>query len=675
MSIRRRSAQEHTPKHAAQGPAVQDPSAGEAGASAGAAGVSAGGTGASADGTGASVADRVRGVRAEDILEYSAEEHRHVRRRSWRLLRELAGPVKGQLALVMVLVIVSNAARAALPLIIAWAIDWGLPQVVGAVEAGQSPLPTVLLVGGAYVGAALLAGGLLGGYLWLTARASQQMLLNLRLRVFRHTQRLSLSFHEKYTSGRVISRQTSDLETLRELLDQGVASLVSGTVFMVFTAVSILILDPIGFFILCIAFVPVLILVRWYQKASEDVYRRSRVSSAKSIVHFVETMTGMRAVQAFRRQRANDATYTRLATDYRNDMVESLNYFGILQTALVAIGNMTVVAMLIVGGFRVLDGQLAVGVLVALLLAGRRVFQPMEMLAMFYSSLQSATAALEKVSGLLEEEPTVVEAAEPALLPGAAKAGEGVASGRIEFSDAVFGYGPEKTVLSRFDLTVPAGQTVAVVGQTGAGKSTLVKLIARFYDLSSGSLTLDGVELSQLSQQDLRRNVVMVTQEAFLFSGSIAENIALGRPDASLEEIQAAARAVGAHEFILELPEGYDTDVSKRGGRLSAGQRQLVSFARAFLADPAVLILDEATSSLDLPSERLVQQGLERLLGNRTALIIAHRLSTVDIADRVLVVHDGQIVEDGTPAELIAAGGRFAALHQAWEDSLVSEED
>ena len=613
---------------------------------------------------------RVVGVGGEESLEYTPEERRHVRRRSWALLRQLAAPVRGTLLLTALLVLVSNAARAAVPLIIAWAIDRGLPQVVAAVRTGADPWPVVVLVGGVYALTGLTAGVLLGVYQWLTAKASQRMLLALRVRVFQHTQRLSLGFHETYTSGRVISRQTSDLEALRELLDQGVSSLVSGVLFMVFTSASIVLLDAPSFLVLLIAFVPVAIAVRWYQVRSEEAYRRSRVSSARSIVHFVETMTGIRAVQAFRRERANDAKYTRLATAYRDDMVETLNLFGVLQPVLVVTGNLTVVALLVFGGLRVLAGDLEVGVLVALLLAGRRVFQPMEMVAMFYSSFQSAGAALEKVSGLLEEEPAVVEAAQPALLPGATRPGEGVASGRIEFRDAVFGYGPEKVILPEFDLTIPAGQTVAVVGQTGAGKSTLVKLIARFYDLTSGSLTLDGVELKDLASRDLRRNVVMVTQEAFLFSGSVAENIALGRPGASEAEIQAAARAVGAHEFILALPEGYDTDVSKRGGRLSAGQRQLVSFARAFLADPAVLILDEATSSLDLPSERLVQDGLERLLGNRTALIIAHRLSTVEIADRVLVVHDGRIVEDGSPAELVAQGGRFAALHGAWEDSL-----
>ena len=607
------------------------------------------------------------GTRGEERLDLTPAERSYVRARSWTLLKDLARPVKWKLILTAALVVISNAARASFPLIIAWGIDWGLPRLVSALDAGESAVPVVAGVGGAYVAAALTAGLLLGVYTWLTARVSQAMLLDLRVWVFRHTQRLSLEFHERYTSGRVISRQTSDLDSLRELLDQGVSSLVSGLMFMLFTGISIVILDWRSALILLVAFVPVAIAVRWYQVRSEAVYRESRVSSARMIVHFVETMTGIRAVQAFRKERSNDSTYRQLASKYRDDMVRSLNLFGILQPTLVITGNLTVVAMLLFGGLRVLDGTLAVGVLVALLLAGKRVFQPMEQVAMFYSAFQSATAALEKVSGLLEEAPTVREAEHPVPLPDTA----GQSSGRIEFTDAEFGYGGGELILPRFDLTIPAGQTVAVVGQTGAGKSTLVKLIARFYDLSSGSLTLDGVPLDRLSAADLRRNVVMVTQEAFLFSGSVAENIALGRPDASDAEIQAAAQAVGAHEFILSLPEGYDTDVTKRGGRLSAGQRQLVSFARAFLADPAVLILDEATSSLDLPSERQVQQGLTRLLGDRTALIIAHRLSTVEIADRVLVVHDGHVVEDGSPAELIAAGGRFAELHAAWKDSLV----
>lgn len=610
----------------------------------------------------------VHGTRSEDRLELTVEERRHVRRRSLRLLGSLARPVAWKLWVVVALVIVANAARAAFPILIAWAIDWGLPTMTQQIESSESDwsaLPTVLGVGGAYVATGLTAGIGLGVYMWLTARVSQAMLLDLRVRVFEHTQRLSLEFHERYTSGKVISRQTSDLDSLRELLDQGVSGLVSGVVFMVFTAASIIVLDPASALVLIGTFIPVALLVRWYQRRSEKVYRATRISSARAIVHFVETMTGIRAVQAFRQEPANNDKYDRLATRYRDDTVESLRLFGILQPSMVLIGNATVVALLIFGGFRVLEGTLEVGVLVALLLAGKRVFQPMEQVAMFYSSFQSASAALEKVSGVLEEVPTVQEPAHPVALP--------APQGHLEFEDAEFGYTDGSVVLPRFDLDIPAGQTVAVVGQTGAGKSTLAKLIARFYDLSSGTLSLDGVPLTSLNRVTLRQAVVMVTQEAYLFSGSVAENIELGRPGATQAEIEDAARAVGAHAFISALPAaGYDTDVSSRSGRLSAGQQQLVSFARAFLADPAVLILDEATASLDLPSERAVQAGLGRLLGQRTALIIAHRLSTVRSADRVLVVHDGQIVEDGAPDELVAAGGRFAELHQAWEDSVVA---
>jgi ATP-binding cassette subfamily B protein len=437
---------------------------------------------------------------------------------------------------------------------------------------------------------------------------------------------------------------------------------------MVFTAVTVFALDWRSGLLVLAAGVPMFFLARWYQKHSQIVFRESRVVSARLIVHFVETMTGIRAVKAFRKEQENAERYGQLAEDYRLVTVRSINLNGIFQPGLVLIGNVCVALVLLFGGFRVLTGDLAVGVLLALILSTKRFFQPVDQMAMFYNSFQSAQAALEKVSGLLEEVPTVRPPRNPVALHNA--------KGAIGFKDVEFHYGDGPLIVPRLNLHIPAGQTVALVGQTGAGKSTLAKLIARFYDVSSGSLTLDGVDLRNLSTTDLRRNIVMVTQEAFLFSGSVADNIALGRPEASRTEIEEAAKAVGAHDFILELPEGYDTDVNKRGGRVSSGQRQLISFARAFLARPAVLILDEATSSLDIPSERLVQNGLARLLAGtdaarRTALIIAHRLSTVETADRVLVVHDGRIVEDGSPADLIGGGGRFADLHGAWKDSLV----
>ena len=282
---------------------------------------------------------------------------------------------------------------------------------------------------------------------------------------------------------------------------------------------------------------------------------------------------------------------------------------------------------------------------------------------MFYNSYQSAAAALEKISGVLEEQPSVPDPVHPVDLR--------EAHGRVTFDHVEFAYKQDRVVLPEFTLELPAGQTVALVGSTGAGKSTLAKLISRFYDPSKGSVALDGIDLRQLHPKDLRRAIVMVTQEAYLFSGTVADNIALGKPDATRDEIVRAAKAVGAHEFIESLPAGYDTDVNKRGGRVSAGQRQLISFARAFLANPAVLILDEATSSLDIPSERLVQQALQTLLADRTAVIIAHRLSTVAIADRVLVMEHGIIVEDGAPDDLIDGTGRFAQLHAAWRESLV----
>jgi ATP-binding cassette subfamily B protein len=340
-----------------------------------------------------------------------------------------------------------------------------------------------------------------------------------------------------------------------------------------------------------------------------------------------------------------------------------IQLFGIFDPGLILIGNVAVGVVLLVGGYRVLGGALEIGALLAVVLYTRRFFDPMEEMAQFYNSYQSAAAALEKISGVLEEQPSVPDPTEPVDL--------WTARGDIEFDGVRFAYTGDRIVLPEFDLHIPAGQTVALVGSTGAGKSTLAKLLARFYDPSQGAVRLDGVDLRRLHPKDLRRAIVMVTQEAYLFSGSVAENIALGKPDATLEEIQAAARAVGAHEFIQALPDGYDTDVNKRGGRVSAGQRQLLSFARAFLADPAVLILDEATASLDIPSERLVQEGLTTLLADRTAVIIAHRLSTVSIADRVLVMEHGRIVEDGRPADLIAGTGRFAKLHAAWRDSLV----
>jgi ATP-binding cassette subfamily B protein len=600
----------------------------------------------------------VLGVSGEERDDFTKEESRQIRRRSLRLLGSLLGPLKARVVWTMLVVVVSTAAQVAGPALIALGIDSGLPAVL---DRGDW-MPIVLVVA-VYLVTGVVGAVLIAWYTVLSARISQAILIDLRKRVFLQTQKLSLEFHESYTSGRIISRQTSDLDSIKELLDSGINQLVSGLLYMVFTGVALFLLDWTSGLVLLVSLVPLLILTRWFQKRSQSVFRETRVTSARVIVQFVETMTGIRAVKAFRKEKRNEATYGQLVEDYRDANARAIRLFGVFDPGLVLIGNVTVAAVLLVGAFRVVDGAIEIGALLAAVLYTRRFFDPMEEMAMFYNSYQSAAAALEKISGVLEERPSVPDPTSPIDL--------WKARGHVAFEDVRFAYTEDSVVLPDFSLDIPAGQTIALVGTTGAGKSTLAKLISRFYDPTDGRVLLDDVDLRQLHPKDLRRAIVMVTQEAYLFSGTVADNIALGKPGASRAEIERAARAVGAHEFIEALPGGYDTDVNKRGGRVSAGQRQLISFARAFLADPSVLILDEATASLDIPSERLVQEALQTLLADRTAVIIAHRLSTVAIADRVLVMEHGRIVEDGTPADLIAGTGRFARMHAAWRDSLV----
>jgi ATP-binding cassette subfamily B protein len=599
----------------------------------------------------------MQGVSGEDKIELNKEEAKAVKLRSRKLLLSLIYPVRGRLLFSLLIVVLSQALRVSGPALIALGIDWALPA---ALKSDNTPL---FLVVGGYLFAAVATASLISWYLRFAAKINQDVLLDLRQRIFTHTQKLSLEFHEKYTSGRVISRQTSDLDAIKELLDTGGNEMIAGLLFMFFTATALVLLDPVSFWILMVSWIPLLLITRWFQVNSRLMFRESRVSSAKLIVHFVETMTGIRAVKAFRKEKRNEATYGVLVEDYRHINARVIQLFGIYDPGLIVIGNITVAAILLSGGMRVLEGSLGIGVMTAAILYARRFYDPMEDLAMFYNSYQSATSALEKISGVLEEQPSVPEAVGVKPLENA--------QGQVRFEGVSFHYSNGVEVIPKLELEIPAGQTIALVGTTGAGKSTIAKLVSRFYDPIAGNITLDGVDLKKVSTKDLRRAIVMVTQEAYLFSGSVADNIALGRPNATPEEIEQAAKAVGAHDFIMSLPDGYSTDVNKRGGRVSSGQRQLISFARAFIADPAVLILDEATSSLDVPSERLVQHGLKTLLANRTAIIIAHRLSTVAIADRVLVMEHGKVIEDDTPKNLISGSGKFSKMHKAWRESLV----
>lgn len=600
----------------------------------------------------------VTGTSGEDRSDYTRDESRVIRRRSLRLLGSLVSPLKMQLALAGTVLVISTALRVAGPALIAYGINTALPQVID--EANWMPTIVIVVV---YLVSGVGGAALIGWYAVVAARLTQAVMLDLRKRIFLHTQRLSLEFHESYTSGRIISRQTSDLDSIRELLDGGLNELVSGILYGGFTLIALLLIDWRSGIVLAVAGVPLFFLMRWFYRNSQRAYRESRVVSAKVIVKFVESMTGIRAVKAFRKEQRNDDEFGGLSGQYRDVNMRSLRLFGTFEPGMMVVSAFAVAGVLLWGGLRVGEGSLAIGTLLAAVLYVRNFFSPLQEVAFFLNSYQSATAALEKVSGVLEEQPTVPDPTRPIDL--------WKARGHVEFRDVVFGYSSDRTILPHFSLDIPAGQTIALVGTTGAGKTTLAKLVSRFYDPSSGQVTLDDVDLRALHPKDLRRAIVMVTQEAYLFSGTVADNIALGKPDATLDEIKAAARAVGADDFITRLPDGYATDVNKRGGRVSAGQRQLISFARAFLADPAVLILDEATASLDIPSERQIQEALQTLLADRTAIIIAHRLSTVAIADRVLVMEHGEIIEDDTPEALIAGTGKFARLHAAWRESLV----
>ena len=600
----------------------------------------------------------VTGTQGEDRQDYTKAESRAIRQRSLHLLVSLLKPKRPLVVLTAVVIIASTGLRVLGPALIGYGINQALPI---AIE--QSDWMPAFGVTAVYIVSGVSGAALIGWFVVLSAKLTQAVLMDLRLRIFRHTQRLSLEFHETYTSGRIISRQTSDLESIRELLDGGLNQLVQGTLFGIFTLAMLFIIDPQSAFVILIMGIPLSFLMRWFYLQSQKGFRESRVVSARLIVQFVETMTGIRAVKAFRKEKRNDVEFGEVSADYRSVNLRLVKLYGIFDPGLILLANITMSVVLLWGAFRVVDGTLLVGTLLAAVLYVRNFFSPLEEVAMFLNSYQSATAALEKVSGVLEEEPTVPDPRQPVDL--------WEAKGHLTFDEVEFGYGNGKVILPDFSLDIPAGQTIALVGTTGAGKSTLAKLVSRFYDPTRGSVTLDGVDLRSLHPKDLRRAIVMVTQEAYLFSGTVADNIALGKPDATLDEIQAAARAVGADAFIQDLPDGYDTDVNKRGGRVSAGQRQLISFARAFLANPAVLILDEATASLDMPSERQIQDALQTLLADRTAIIIAHRLSTVAIADRVLVMEHGRIIEDDAPAVLISGTGKFAQLHAAWRESLV----
>jgi ATP-binding cassette, subfamily B, bacterial len=595
--------------------------------------------------------DAWRGVAGEEVDDLPSDVSALLRRRSRRLLGQLIAPYRWRLLAAVALITLRSGGALGIPYLVGQAIDRGI---------GRGNLGVLAVYAGLIALAAIAAALGNWGFLRVSGGVGQDLLYDLRMRVYTHIQRLSLSFYERYTSGRIISRLTNDIDTLTDLLATGLTSLATSSVSIVAISVILLVLDFRLGLVTLLAFPVIVALTQWFRRNSSRAYRAVRQAIALVIVHYTESLSGIRAVQAYGREPRNQEIFEDVNGRYRDANAWSVRLSSTYGPGIAFLGRLTTIAVLVAGGLLVMRGSLTLGVLTAFILYVRQFFEPMQDLSQFYTLFQAAAAAMEKLSGVLEETSSVPEPARPVRVQ---------AAGAIEFDRVTFAY-RETPVLHRISFSIPAGQTVALVGETGAGKSTIARLVARFYDPTEGVVRLDGVDVREVAPGALRRAIVMVTQESFLFSGAVADNIGFGQPSASRKEIEDAARAVGAHDFIASLPEGYDTAVRRRGVRLSSGQRQLVAFARAFLADPRVLILDEATSSLDLPTERLVQRALRTLLADRTAIIIAHRLSTVEIADRVLVVDAGRIIEDGAPAVLVATGGRYGALHQAWLESL-----
>jgi ATP-binding cassette subfamily B protein len=622
-----------------------------------------------------------RGVAAEKADDVSAGLAALLRERSRRLLGDLLRPYRRAVILTISLIVVESLAALAGPWLVGIAIDAGLPPLLHGGDVGP-----LLGIAAAFAVAVAVQAVTTRMFVTMTGRVGQKVVLELRRRLFAHFLRLEVAFHEDYTSGRVISRQVSDMEAISDLFEEGLDSLIAAVLTLLLVGTGMLLLDwQLGLVVLA-GFIPLTWLTVWFRRESGRAYRRTRETIALVIVHFVETFGGIRAVQAFRRENRNSEIFSGLGRDYADASTHASRLIAIYGPSISLVGNITTGIVLGYGGLLAIEGNLKVGVLATFLLYLQRFFDPLQDVSQFYNIFQSAASGLEKISGVLEQDAAVPEPAAPEALPARAAPAEarlrlspalspaGAAAAtpagrQVRFESVTFGY-RDNLVLPGLDLDIPAGQTVAMVGETGAGKTTIARLLGRFYDPRSGRVTLDGVDLRQLPDSVLRSEIIVITQENFLFEGSVADNIRLGRPDAPAADVEKASRMIGAHDFIAALPEGYDTSAGKRGGRLSAGQRQLVSFARAFLAAPAVLVLDEATSLLDIPSERQVQAALRTVLAGRTAVIIAHRLSTVAIADRVLVLDHGRITEDGTPGELMSGDGEYAALHASWAASL-----